>query len=92
VVLQAIAAALPPEMGLAIIFEYWAGEFPDNEILSACNGRGHLYGMIKTPRVSGSRWRKLFASLAAGNQTYSLIPWEQGMFATDFVLRIDPKE
>ena len=92
VVLQAIAAALPPEMGLSIIFEFWTGEFPGKEILSAFNGRGHLYGMIKTPRVSGSRWRKLFALLAAGSQTYSLIPWEKGMFATDFVLQIDPKE
>ncbi len=92
VVLQAVAAELPSEMGLSIIFEYWTGEFPGKEILSAFNGRAHLYGMVKIPRVSGSRWRKLFALIAAGSQTYSLIPWEQGMFATDFVLRIDPKE
>jgi FkbM family methyltransferase len=90
VVLQAIAAALPSEMGLSIVFEYWTDEFPGKEILSSFNGRAHLYGMIKTPRVSGSRWRKLLALLSAGGQTYSLIPWEQGIYATDFVLRIDP--
>lgn len=91
VVLRAIAAALPPEMGLSIIFEDWSGDLPGKEILKAFSGRAHLYGMEKTPKAEGPRWFKLLALLAAGSQKYSLVPWDQGMFAADFVLIVNSR-
>jgi FkbM family methyltransferase len=90
VVLQAIAVGLPHEMGLSIIFEYWADKFPAEEILSAFQGRAQLFAVIKTPRVAGSQLRKLISLLFAGKQAYSRVPWKPGLQATDFVLKVRP--
>lgn len=89
VVLQAIAETLPPDMGLSIIFEHWGDEFKSEKILSAFYGRAHLYALVRTPSVAGSRWRKLLSLLTFGVEKYSLQPWEPGLLATDLVLRVD---
>jgi FkbM family methyltransferase len=88
VVIKAIAEVLPIDMELSIIFEYWEEQLPIEEILLAFDGRAKLYGLIKSPDVKGSRWRKLFSLLFQGSQKYTLVPWRSGLNATDFVLNV----
>ena len=89
VVLQAIAATLPPEMRLSIIFENWSGDFPGEDVQSFFKSRAKLFNLAKTPKVNGSRWRKLLALLIAGNEKYSLIPWKPGSISNDLVLKVN---
>ncbi len=88
VVLKSIAEALPKEMELSIIFEYWGDQFPIEEVLSSFDGRAQIFGLMKTPRVNGSKWKKLISLILARSQKFILMPWESSMHATDFVLRV----
>jgi FkbM family methyltransferase len=88
VVLKSIARALPEEMELSIVFEYWAEQIPFEEVLSAFDGRAQIFGLLKTPRVNGSKWKKFLSLMLVGSQNFSLMPWTSSMHATDFVLRV----
>jgi len=91
VVLKSIAKALPKEMELSIVFEYWAEKFPFEEVLSAFDGRAQIFGLLKTPRVNGSKWKKLLSLILIGSQKFTLMPWTPSMQATDFVLKVHKK-
>ena len=87
-VLKSIAKALPKDMELSIIFEYWEEQFPSEEVLSAFNGRAQMFGLLKSPSISGSKLKKLLSLILAGSQKFFLIPWASSMHARDFVLRV----
>ena len=87
-IIKAIGKTLPEGMDIYIIFEHLDSRISPISFLDSFDENAKLYCLRKSPCVKGRKLLKLLALIINWRQTFRLVKWQNGVCATDFIIKI----
>lgn len=89
-ILEGIAASLPDDFSLMIVFEYFDQTLDPKPILEQFRGRAAAYKLVRTPKKGMSKIRRLLEIVRNGGYRYVINDYSTADNSADVVLIVSP--